>query len=131
MTSHTPEPSGIMLPHPPAENSSLMRIINSLNNVMNRIERNRMFFQGQNSTKVQIPVFPGDSTLLGGTALTSCGGIIFERIHCVFGVLNVEKVGGFEFELSAKSACATSVRTALMIMAVPTQVALFECGTAA
>ena len=58
--------------------------------------------QGRNSTKVQSQIFSGDSTLLEGKALTDCGGIILERIRCIFEVLNVEKVEEFEFKLSAK-----------------------------
>jgi len=73
---------------------------------MDRIERNRMVFQGQNSTKVRVTSSPPGKPEFEGTTLNNCGGIIFERIRCVFWVLNVEKVGGFEFELSAKSACA-------------------------
>jgi len=103
-----PEPSDVMSPHPPAKNLWLMRNINSLVTVTERIEGISMSFgapnagQGRNPTKVRSRTSPGDSTLLKGRALTDCGGIIFKRIHCVFEVLNVdvEKAGEFEFELS-------------------------------
>jgi len=87
--------------------------------------------QGRNPTKVRSRTFPGDSTSLEGRALTDGGGIVFKWIRCALEVLTVEKMGEFEFELSLeKGPAPTLVRTAI-VMAVPTQFTLFECGTTA
>ena len=54
---------------------------------------------GSGPTKIQSSIFNENSTLLESRGLADCSGIVFERIRCVFEVLNVEEVGEFEFEL--------------------------------